>query len=288
MLENVMDYNLMTREDLLAQKRFPMTVVPDMSSLHARCARILADVILRNNETGADTAVILPVGPLEYQPFAEICRKERVSLSGLSIYMMDEYLDEDDQPVAEAHPLSFRSFMQRSLFDHLSPDCQFDPKRACFPMPENLSMLSEEILGRGGVDLCFGGFGVTGHFAFNDPPEPGTTDDPLSWLRESTARKLTISRESSTQMAMGGTHGNWDILPRRACTLGMKELLASRHIHLTFMRSWHAGVLRRALFGPVSGDCPGSLMQEHPSVEVTLTELAAERPVLNVAQDRGK
>ncbi len=87
---------------------------------------------------------------------------------------------------------------------------------------------------------------------------------------------------------MGGVDGNWDILPRRAITLGMYELLMSKKIHLTFMRSWHAGVLRRALFGPVTGACPGSFVQEHPQVEVTVTRLAARVPSCNVAQATGE
>jgi hypothetical protein len=64
----------------------------------------------------------------------------------------------------------------------------------------------------------------------------------------------------------------------------MYELLLSKKIHLTFMRSWHAGVLRRALFGPVSVDCPGSLVQTHHNVEVTVTDLAAAPPLIHVAQ----
>lgn len=64
----------------------------------------------------------------------------------------------------------------------------------------------------------------------------------------------------------------------------MYELSRSKMIHLTFMQSWHAGVLCRALFGPVTGRCPGSLIQNHPNVKVTLTELAAKLPLTNVAQ----
>jgi glucosamine-6-phosphate deaminase len=129
--------------------------------------------------------------------------------------------------------------------------------------------------------------GITGHFAFNDPPEPGepVIDDEV---RSSRTRRLTISRESATQMAMGGVSGNWDILPRRAVTLGMYELLLSKRIHLTFMRDWHAGVLRRALFGPVTGRCPGSFLQEHPHVAVTVTRLAAKVPLCHVAQATGE
>jgi glucosamine-6-phosphate deaminase len=138
------------------------------------------------------------------------------------------------------------------------------------------------------VDLCFAGVGITGHVAFNDPPEAHEVDKDLTWVRSSPARIVTISRESTAQMALGGTHGNWTIIPRRACTLGMREILASRRICLAGMRSWHAGTVRRALFGPVSRDCPASLLQEHPGVEVLVTELAAEPPLVRVTLDTGE
>jgi len=64
--------------------------------------------------------------------------------------------------------------------------------------------------------------------------------------------------------------------------------MGNPEICLTFMRGWHAGTMRRALFGPVSPDCPGSLVQEHPNVEVILTELAAQPPVVNIALDTGE
>jgi glucosamine-6-phosphate deaminase len=106
-------------------------------------------------------------------------------------------------------------------------------------------------------------------------------------VRNSRTRVVTICPESQAQMCMGGTAGNWEIIPERAATLGMYELMLSKKIHLTFMRSWHAGVLRRALFGEVSGRCPGSFIQQHPRVEVTITELAAAVPPIHVAQAIG-
>ena len=33
-------------------------------------------------------------------------------------------------------------------------------------------------------------------------------------------RVVTIARESQAQMCMGGTNGNWDIIPKRAVTVG--------------------------------------------------------------------
>jgi len=153
------------------------------------------------------------------------------------------------------------------------------------PTPENADRISEELLEGGGADLCFCGFGISGHLAFNDPPEPGETGKDLAWLRETRTRLVTLSRETNTQMAITGTHGNWGIIPRQAVTLGIRELFSARKLHMTFMRSWHAGMLRRACFGPVSVDCPASLIQEHPDVEVSVTAVAAQIPVLKVTLD---
>jgi glucosamine-6-phosphate deaminase len=68
----------------------------------------------------------------------------------------------------------------------------------------------------------------------------------------------------------------------------MSELLCAREIRLTFMRSWHAGVLRRALFGPVTPQFPGSLVQTHPNVRVTVASVAAGLPLRSILQQPGK
>jgi glucosamine-6-phosphate deaminase len=93
---------------------------------------------------------------------------------------------------------------------------------------------------------------------------------------------------ATAQMAMGGTDGVLDIIPRHAITIGMQELLAVKRFHLTFMRSWHAGLWRRAVFGEVSSSFPGSLIQLHPNVGITMTAQAAAVPRTNTSQETGE
>ncbi len=282
-----MNYYELSYEEFSRYSNIPFNRVNDLNELNTNISREIGDLIKRNNEGSRETSLILPVGPLDYTYLAEICNKERIDLGNLQVYMMDEYLDDQGKLITEDHPLSFRRHMRDFFVANLDAGLDMSMERIVFPDPDNIGRVTDAILDKGGVDACYGGFGITGHFAFNDPPEPGeemTVED----MRNTTTRVLTISRESSTQMAMGGTHGNWEILPRQAVTLGMKELLASRHIHLTFMRDWHAGIFRRALFGPVNVDCPGSLIQEHSNVRVTLTRLAAKPPVLDVSQETGE
>lgn len=280
---NVMDYYSIPFEDFAKLRRWRFTKVADAAELSRATAEEVVTELHRAATQKQKLVVICPVGPIDYACWAEAMNREQTDGSCLVTVNMDEYVDADGHAIDEAHPLSFRRFMNLGLFNRLRGRARVPHANIHFPSPENPAATTRLIDEHGGADLCFGGMGLTGHFAFNDPPEPGA---PLSdqEVRGSRTRVLTISRESQAQMCMGGTGGNWEIIPKRAVTLGMYELLMSRRIHLTFMRSWHSGVLRRALFGPVTGRCPGSFVQDHPNVTVTLSAIAAELPLIHVAQ----
>lgn len=274
-------------EELLAHDDIDFSLVEDKDALDRKIAREMADLIAANNAAGDPTDLVLPVGPLDYEYFATVVNRRRVRLDDLTVYMMDEYLDEDDELISEDHPLSFHRFIRQNLVGNLADDLGFTMDDVVFPDPDDPAAVTEAIEAVEGCDACYGGFGITGHFAFNDPPRPGE-EMTAEEMADTRTRKLTITRESTTQMAMGGTLGTWDIIPERAVTLGMYEMLLSDKIHLTFMRDWHAGTLRRALLGPVTAECPGSLIQEHPNFEVTMTEIAAQQPVPDVTQATGE
>lgn len=275
-----------SKTELLGHDEIEFTLVRNKEALDRRIAREIADLVASNNEEGEETTLILPVGPLDYEYLSGICNRERISMANMTVYMMDEYLDGDDEIISEKHPLSFHAFVRNNLVDNLADDLGFTMDDVVFPEPSEPESITKQIESIDGVDICYGGFGITGHFAFNDPPEPNEKMTPEE-MADTRTRNLTISRESTTQMAMGGTLGTWQIIPNRAVTLGMYEMLLSDKIHLTFMRDWHAGTLRRALLGPVTEQCPGSLIQNHPNFEVTLTELAAQQPLADVTQAIG-
>ena len=283
-----MDFYALPCEQFSEHRPWKFNLVDDVAALNRLAAREAVGAIRAAGRAGRQVLLVLPVGPLDFSYWAALCNQQKISCAPLVTVNMDEYLDDRTGGlIARDHPLSFCRFIDQTLLANIEPRLRPDPANIHFSDPAEPEKTTALIESHGGADLCFGGCGITGHFAFNDPPEPdGPCDDEA--VRTSRTRTLTIMRESRTQMCMGGTNGNWDILPRRAVTLGMHELLMSKKIHLTFMRSWQAGVLRRVLFGPVTGRCPGSFIQEHPNVEVTLTRRAAAVPVLNVSQATGE
>lgn len=274
--------------DLPAALRSKITVVPDPDALNRRVAAEFADLLEAKTRAGELLTAICPVGPLDYRFFVEELARRDLSCRNLRTVNMDEYLDDRDRLIPTTHPLSFRRFMDETFFSRLPADRGPRPENILFPDPDRPEETTRLLDSLGGADICWAGFGITGHVAFNDPPQMLGEPRDLGNFRDCRTRKLTISPMSLAQMALGGTNGNLDIIPRRAVTVGMHELLGAKRFHLTLMRSWHAGLWRRALLGEVTPEFPGSLLQEHPALTVTMTELAAAPPVVNTAQATGE
>lgn len=279
------EYYAIPAEEFSQHSQIEFHFVETYEDLCQEFARELVDLIQSNAARGEMTRVILPVGPLDYRPFAQLCNKEGVNCESLVIFSMDEYCYADDTAIPVDHPLSFRAFYQHDLIDLLDADKKLPPEQLILPDPADLDLVRRKMEEYGPIDIAYGGFGINGHFAFNSPPRE---EVDLETFKNTTVRIVELREGDMIQMAMGGTAGNIEMIPPKGCTIGIKELLSARQIHLTFMRSWHAGVLRRALFGPVTPSFPGSLAQLHPNVKATITAVAAALPPLSILQSPGK
>ncbi|MBT3289826.1 MAG: glucosamine-6-phosphate isomerase [Victivallales bacterium] len=277
-----------TVADLPAALRSRVRVVPDCDALNRQIAQEFGDLLAAATQEGRLLTAICPVGPLDYGFFVAEVLRRGLSCRNLRTINMDEYLDDQDRLIPVLHPLSFRRFMAETFFGLLPAELRPLPENVIFPEPEAPEKVTELIDGIGGADICWAGFGITGHVAFNDPPAMLGEPDNLASFRNCRTRQLTISPMSTAQMLMGGTNGNAGVLPTRAVTIGMYEMLKSKAFRCTFMRNWHAGLWRRAFLGPVTQKFPGSLLQEHPNLTITMTELAAAVPLVHTAQATGE
>jgi glucosamine-6-phosphate deaminase len=221
---------------------------------------------------------IVPVGPIgQFELFAERCNEMQLSLRDLVLINMDEYLTSDGDYIATSNPLSFRSHMERALWSRLDPALAPPLAHRHFPDPRDPQATNRLIERCGGVDVAFGGVGITGHLAFNDPPEPGETVDDEAFAKLPT-RVVALSRETRTINAVTATRGNIDRIPRTAVTVGMKEILEARKIRLYLNRSWQCAIVRKLLHGPITAAVPASLVRRHPDVQVTMTGEVTQLP----------
>lgn len=260
--------------------RIPLTVLGGNAEVIARFADDMLAEYQAALAAGRPQAVfIVPVGPVgQYDLLADRCNAERTSLRRLVLINMDEYLTADGLDwISAGDPLAFRRHMDEHFYARLHPDLAPPPEQRVWPDPRDLDGVGRAITRGGGVDVCFGGVGITGHVAFNDPPEPGEQTSVEEFGRLAT-RVVRLSRETLLINAVTAARGNVDRIPRLAVTVGMTEILASRKVRLYMNREWQAAIVRKLLHGPVTPAVPASLLQEHPDAHVTIAEHVAEVP----------
>ena len=161
----------LSTETLQREAKVPVRIVPDRPGLYAAFAREIADEIKAHNTAGNPTVLILPVGPIgQFSLLADICNRERISWQNVWTFNMDEYCDWEGRSIPLDHPLSFEGYMRGKFFARLDPDLRIPDDHVFFPRIERIDEVSETIAELGGVDSCYGGIGIHGHVAFNEPP----------------------------------------------------------------------------------------------------------------------
>jgi glucosamine-6-phosphate deaminase len=266
------DYLSIPPRDLGRGTPVRVEIVGDIGDVARHFAKALFDDITEK----ADVTMVLPVGPVDQFPMlAQMINQAGLDCREVAIINMDEYLSGDEW-VSIEHPLSFRGYMNRKFYELLDPDLAPRAENRIFPDPRNLSTVQEVIDARGGLDVCYGGIGINGHIAFNEPPEPGDPVDTDEFAARPT-RILPLTRETIT-INSDTVGGELSIIPRLAVTVGMKEILSAGRLRFYCNRPWQSAVIRRVLHGPVTAACPASLLRIHPDASVTIAGYVAEIP----------
>jgi glucosamine-6-phosphate deaminase len=132
------------------------------------------------------------------------------------------------------------------------------------------------------VDVAFGGVGIAGHIAFNEPPEPGEIVDVEAFAQRPT-RVQRLTRETRTINSVTATRGAIDLIPEFAVTVGMQEILGARKLRLFLNRIWQTAIVRKLLHGPVTPAVPASYAQRHPDCALVVTEEVTRMPGATLA-----
>ncbi len=252
--------------------KLPVVVMEDNAAVFQSMAQEMVQEIKENNRRDRRTVFICPVGPVgQYPYFVELVNKGEISLKNVWFINMDEYLDDEKNWVPADHPLSFRGFMQRNVYGKIKEELLMPEEQRVFPDPKNLDRIPKLIEELGGVDICFGGIGINGHVAFNEA-DPSLTKE--EFLNQKT-RVLEITKETRTANAIGDFNGALEDMPRYCVTIGMYEISHAAKIRLGCFRNWHRAVVRRAAYGEATSDFPVSLLQEHPDINLKITEFVA-------------
>jgi glucosamine-6-phosphate deaminase len=190
-------------------------------------------------------------------------RRGRADFSRATTFNLDEFLG-----LPRGARGTYRRFMSRHLFDHVN----LDPARTHLPDsaaddPEREARRYDAaIAAAGGLDLVVLGIGANGHIGFNEP------------ARHLSARTTVATLRAESRLANAAAFGGaWRRVPRQAISMGMGTILSARHVVLLATGAAKAGIVGKALTGPITTRVPASLLQVHPKAVVVLDRAAAAR-----------
>jgi len=236
-------------------------IEPDYDALSLRAARVVAQLVRRkpNAVLGLATGST-PEGL--YAHLIRIARDEKLDFSRVTTFNLDEY-----EGLPASHPESYRSFMQRHLFDALGLSTEqtnilsgmsSDSATEC-------ANFEAKIRHAGGIDLQILGIGGDGRIAFCEPSASLAGRTSLVALHPQTIADNArfFDREED--------------VPRKALTMGVGTILEARSCLILAKGKAKADVWAKMIEGPITSQLPASALQLHPWVIAIADTVAASQ-----------
>jgi glucosamine-6-phosphate isomerase len=228
---------------------------PDYAALSAHAANHIAETIRRKPDAmlclaSGDT----PTGT--YRLLAEMATAGAVDLSRCRFVGLDEWVGFGPQDVGSCGYLVYRDLFTPAT---IRPDqiTYFDAKAA--DLQAECRRVDAVIAANGGLDLLLVGIGMNGHIALNEPGTPFTNRCHVSELAETTKTVGQKYFEQPTVLSQG-------------ITLGLQHLTEAREVILMASGAKKAAIMQQALYGPITEQCPASIIQTHPNAIVMMSE----------------
>ena len=229
----------------------------------ATVARLVARILARRIEQKPHCVLGLATGKTMervYEELVRLHREEGLDFSLVHTFNLDEYLG-----LQGDHPCSYRHFMEEKLFRHVNiqPERIFTPDGMARDVPAECAAYEERIRQCGGIDVQLLGVGSDGHIGFNEPTSSLGSRTRIKTLTERTRRDNSC------------LFGSEDKVPKHCITMGVGTILEARCILLLAFGGEKAGIIAKAVEGPVTAMVPASILQMHPEVKVFVDEQAA-------------
>jgi glucosamine-6-phosphate deaminase len=219
-------------------------------------ARIRAAI----NERGAAN-IVVATGASQFTVLPALVQSPGIDWPKVTGFHLDEYIG-----LPLAHPASFRRYLKERFVDHV-PIGKFHyvDGEAADP-PVECRRLGDLIAGRT-IDVAFIGIGENGHVAFNDPPADFQTETPFL--------VVDLDEACRRQQFGEGWFPTMDAVPRQAISMSVRQILKSGCIVCSVPDERKATAVRNAVEGPITPNCPASILQQHSDTTVFLDPPAA-------------
>jgi glucosamine-6-phosphate deaminase len=154
--------------------------------------------------------------------------------------------------MADDHPASFSRYMQEKLVARVNPKAFYGIRGDHQPAEEEIARYGQLVRDLDPT-ICVMGIGENGHLAFNDPPADFDTRELIHIVE--------LDEACRAQQVGEGHFATLDDVPTHALTLTVHALLRPDSVIVLAPEGRKAHAVKQALEGPVTPECPASILQ---------------------------
>lgn len=260
-----MNIETQTLTDTFSYEKIPTIICNTAQDASKAIADEIAEIIRSKNAEGKQTVLGLATGATPkriYRELIEKHRKENLSFKNVVCFNLDEYYQ-----LKPGSNQSYSHYMVENFFK----DIDIEQSNCFIPLgsteQENVKQHCEayekKIEQFGGLDFQLLGVGRNGHIGFN---EPGSHVN-------SATRLITLDHITRSDAVF--EFGAINKVPRKAITMGVGTILKARRIILVALGEGKAGIIKKAVEGPVTEFVPASYLQGHHNTTFIFDDAAA-------------
>ncbi len=230
----------------------------DYDDMSRKAANIIAAQIVLNPASVLGLATgSSPVGT--YKNLVAMYEAGDLDFSQISSYNLDEY-----RGISRSNDQSYYYFMNENLFDHvnINKDATHVPNGENLDAENECTTYEAAVRAIGGVDLQLLGMGRNAHIGFNEPCD------------EFPKATHCVDLTESTIEANKRFFASADDVPRQAYSMGIGTIMCAKKILVVVSGEDKAEALKNSVYGPVTPQVPGSILQFHPDVTIVADEAA--------------
>ena len=218
--------------------------VPELAA--AAADQVFAILSAAVAERGSANAMFA-TGNSQIEFLGALAERSGLAWDRVTIFHMDEYVG-----IPDDHPASFRRYIRERIAEAVHPAAVHYVDGSS-PDPVAECARYAGLLRAHPLDLCCMGIGENGHLAFNDPGV-ADFDDPDD------VKVVELDDACRRQQVGEGHFPDVGAVPRSAITVTVPALLRARAVVVICPEVRKAPAVRGALEGPVTTECPASIL----------------------------
>jgi glucosamine-6-phosphate deaminase len=238
--------------------RLEVIVAPSRPAMGVACASESAQNLRSLLAKQESVSIIFASSPSQLEMLDSLRLEGGIDWSRVRGFIMDEYIG-----IPTTAPQSFGNYLRTHFFSKV-PFRQVFYIDGLAPDPIAECQRYADLLRQYPVDISFVGIGENGHLAFNDPAIADFDDPLLVKINED------MDPPCREQQVTDGWFKTLDDVPHRAITITMSGLLAAKWMYACVPGLTKQKIVKRCLEGPVSTECPGSILRRHPAARLYL------------------